>query len=40
MAPFVYSKEAEQLTKDLWAETLEEFAFADAQQIVESLTHD
>ncbi|KAI1087261.1 NAD(P)-binding protein [Rostrohypoxylon terebratum] len=39
MAPFVYSKEAEEVTQRLWKETLEELSFAGVQDIVQSLAH-
>ncbi|KAI0849727.1 putative short-chain dehydrogenase/reductase family protein [Daldinia vernicosa] len=38
MAPFVYSKEAEQVTPRLWEETIEELSFAGVQDILESLS--
>ncbi|KAI1394176.1 NAD(P)-binding protein [Hypoxylon trugodes] len=38
MAPFVYSKEAEEVTQRLWKETMEELAFAGVQEIVDSLS--
>ncbi|KAI1210266.1 NAD(P)-binding protein [Annulohypoxylon truncatum] len=37
MAPFVYSEEAEQLTQQLWKETMEKLSSAGVKEIVESL---
>lgn len=37
MAPFVYSKEAEEVTQRLWKETLEALSVAGVQDIIQSL---
>lgn len=37
MAPFVYSRGAEQIAQRLWRETMEELSFAGVQEILENL---
>ncbi|KAI1801964.1 putative short-chain dehydrogenase/reductase family protein [Daldinia bambusicola] len=38
MAPLVYAKEAEQITKQLWEETMKELSFAGVQDVVANLS--
>lgn len=41
MAPFVYSKEAEKITQQLWEDTMKELSFAEVHDVAEnpSSTH-